>query len=329
MNVRRLALVVVLLLPVLAACSTTRPGTGDSSVSLALDWYPNSDHAGLYMAKEHGYFAAQGLNVNMYTPSNPDDVLQLVGTGKATFGVSYEPDLLLARAQGVPVVSIAALVQHPLNSVISLKSSGITRPSQLAGKKVGTPGLAGDEAMLATMMAKDGGSLSQLQLVNVGFNLVPALVSKKVDAIIGGYWSHEAILVAQQGDPVNVMHVENWGVPDYYELVLVASESTVKNQPQLVQRMVNAVVQGYAAAISNPTAALDAVQKNYPEMDRKMETVAIQDLVPLFKGNQPKPGWQTADRWQNYEQWMVQHKLLTKPIDASAAFTNRFVAAAP
>ena len=329
MNVRRsLLVVVVLLLPALFACSPTRPGSG-SQVSVALDWYPNSDHAGLYMAQEQGYFSDQGLNVNLYTPSNPDDVLKLVGTGKATFGVSYEPDLLLARSQGIPVVSITALVQHPLNSVITLKSSGIQSPKQLEGKKVGTPGLPGDEALLATMLEKDGSSLDKVQLVNVGFDLVPALVSKKVDAIIGGYWTHEAIMVAQQGQPVNVMHVEDWGVPDYYELVLVASEDTIKNQPDLVQHFVDAVVQGYGAAISNPTAALDAVQKNYNEMDRQMETVGIQDLVPLFKGNQPKPGWQTAVRWQNYEQWMEQRALLKQKVDATAAFTNRFVAAAP
>ncbi|HUZ02219.1 MAG TPA: ABC transporter substrate-binding protein [Thermomicrobiaceae bacterium] len=328
MNLRRSVLIVVLLLPVLVACSPTRPGSG-SQVSVALDWYPNSDHAGLYMAREQGYFTAQGLNVNLYTPSNPDDVLKLVGTGKATFGVSYEPDLLLARSQGIPVVSIAALVQHPLNSVITLQSSGITHPGQLAGKNVGTPGLAGDEALLATMLEKDGSSLDKVHLVNVGFDLVPALVSKKVDAIVGGYWTHEAIMVTQQSGPVNVMHVEQWGVPDYYELVLVASEDTVKNQPALVQHFVDAVVQGYGAAIANPTAALDAVQKNYTEMDRQMETVGIQDLVPLFKGNQPKPGWQTADRWQSYEQWMEQRKLLTKAVDPNAAFTNQFVAAAP
>lgn len=319
-----LALLVGLLPTLLAGCGPSS-GSSGGKVSVALDWYPNSDHAGLYLAKERGYFKDEGITPTLYTPANPDDVLKLVGTGKDTFGVSYEPDVLLARAQGVPVVSIAALVQHPLDTIMALKTSGITRPKQLEGKKVGYAGLPSDEAILATMMAAAGSNISKTQPVNVGYDLVPALISGKVDAIIGGYFTHEAILAEQQGHPVNIMKVEDWGVPDYYELVLVASESTVKNNPALVQRFVDAVVKGYDAAESDHAAALDAIAKNYKEMDRKVETVGIERLAPLFTDGAPSFGWQTADKWQKYAAWMEQHKLLDKPVDANAAFTNQFV----
>lgn len=328
MTRRALAILLLVLIPVLAACGSS-PGSGSSSdVSVALDWYPNSDHAGLYLAQSRGYFKNQGLSVKLQVPSNPDDVLKLVGTGKDTFGVSYEPDVLLARAQGVPVVSIAAIVQQPLDTIMTLKSSGITHPKQLEGKTVGSSGLPSDQAILSTMMKDDGGSASKIkQQVNVGYDLVQALISKRVDAIIGGYFTHEAILAEQQGYPVNVMHVQDWGVPTYYELVLVTSEDMVKNHPETVQHFVNAVVEGYNGAEQDPNAALDAIAASYKEMDRKVENVGIQRLLPLFTAGAPSFGWQTSERWVDYANWMTQHKLLNggNPADA---FTNQFVEAA-
>jgi len=158
-----------------------------AKISVALDWYPWSNHTGLLTAKEKGYYQEEGLDVNIYVPSNPEDVLKLVGAGKDTFGISYQSDVLLAAAEGIPVKSVAALVQHPLNSVMTLKASGLTRPKQLEGKKVGYPGIPGHEALLATMMEKDGSSLSKVELVNVGFDLVPPLLAEKVDASLGAY----------------------------------------------------------------------------------------------------------------------------------------------
>ncbi|MBX6342864.1 MAG: ABC transporter substrate-binding protein [Thermomicrobiaceae bacterium] len=321
---RRVILLALLLLAILVACGPIG-GSGGSKVSLALDWYPNSDHAGIFMAKERGYFKDEGLDPKIYTPANPDDVLKLVGTGKDTFGISYQTDVLQARAQGIPVRAIAALVQHPLNTVMALKESGITRPKDLEGKKVGTPGIPSDEALLATMLEADGSSLDKVQLVNVGYDLVPALIGKKVDAIIGGYETHEAILAEQQGHPVNVMRVEQWGVPDYYELVLVASDSTIEKQPELVQKFVRAITKGYQAAMADHKAALDVLVKEYPETDRKMEEVGIERLAPLWTAGAPAFGWMDAQRWQRYEQWMEQRKLLDKPVDPNSAFTDQFI----
>ncbi len=327
MSWKRAVLMLVLIGPIVAACGSSGGSSATDSVSIVLDWYPWSNHAGLFVAQENGFFKDQNLNVKINVPSSTDDVLKLVGTDHDTFGISYETDVLLAREQGIPVRSIAALVQQPLNTIMTLKTSGITHPKQLEGKSVGYPGIPSDEALLKTMMAADGGDSSKVKLVNIGFDLVPALISGRVDAIIGGYDVHESILAEQQGHPVNVMRVQDWGVPNYYELVLVASEKTIQDNPTMVNRFIHAVIQGYDAASSDHAAALKAITSRYPDTDVKMETIGMDRLAPLWTEGAPMFGWQTNERWQQYADWMTKNGLLSSSIDASQAFTNQFVAA--
>lgn len=301
-----------------------QPPSRTVKVSLALDWYPWSNHAGLFIAQEKGYFKEEGLEVNLYTPADPSTVLQTVGAGKDDFGISYQPDVLLARAQGVPVISVAALVQHPLNSVMTLKESGIQRPRDLAGKKVGYPGIPLNVPLLKSMVEKDGGDFSKVELVNIGFDLVPALVGKKVDAIIGAYWVHESIVMEQQGFPVNIMRVEQWGVPDFYELVLVTNEKTLAQRPDLVKRFLRAVLKGYREAAQDLNRAVDTLAKASPQVDTQVEREGIRLLAPLWQ-DAPTFGWQTSERWTAFATWMHSTGLLERPVDASKAFTNRFI----
>jgi putative hydroxymethylpyrimidine transport system substrate-binding protein len=301
-------------------------GGGEESVKLALDWYPNANHAGLFVAQDKAYFEDEGLKVNMYTPVDPSTVLQTVGAGQDDFGISYQPDVLLARAQGVPVVSIAAMVQHPLNSVMTLKSSGLTRPRDLVGKKVGYPGIPTNEPLLDTMLKADGArGLQDVELVNVGFDLVPALVSGTVDAIVGGYWTHESIIMENQGYPVNIMRVEEWGVPDYYELVLVTSEDTLNKRPKVVERFLKAVRRGYDEAISNPQGSVDILLKGAQgqEVDEAIERPGADLLAPLWKTDSGF-GEQRGDRWESFARWMQDNRLLDANVKASDAFTERF-----
>lgn len=311
--------------PTAAGAGTAGPQKPLTQVSVALDWYPWSNHVGLYMAQDNGYYKDVGLDVKIYVPSNPDDVLKLVGSGKDSFGISYEADVLLARSEGIGVKSIAAMVQRPLNSLMTLKSSGILRPKQLEGKKVGYPGIPGQEAMLATMMEKDGSSIDKIQLVNVGYDLVPALIGKKVDAVIGAYPVHEAILAEEQGYPVNVISVTDWGVPRYYELVMVTSDKMASEQADVVKRFMWATAKGYADAIKDPTKALQLLAKANPEADMKMEEQGSKLLMPLWMDNVTTYGWQEKDRWQNFEQWMRSKGLLTKDVNVDNAYTNDFL----
>ena len=297
------------------------------TVKLALDWYPNANHAGLYMAMEKGYFADENLNVNMYTPSDPSTVNQTVAAGADDFGINYQPDLLIARSQGVPVVSIAGLVQHPLNSVQVLESSGIRTPRDLVGKKVGYPGIPTNEPLLDTMLKHDGvtGGLDEVELVNVGFNLAEALISGQVDACIGCYFSHESFLIENQGHQVHIMKMEEWGVPDFYELVLVTSEKMLEERPDVVQRFVRAVVRGYEDAANDTDIAVEVLfNRTGEEVDEAIERPGIKVIAPLWKNGSPV-GWQTSERWTAFASWLYDNKLVENRVDGNASFTNEFV----
>jgi putative hydroxymethylpyrimidine transport system substrate-binding protein len=312
----------------LTACqlpTVTGVGGAPTKVSVALDWYPWSNHTGLLLARDDGYYAAEGLDVNLYVPANPEDGLKLVATGKDQFAISYETDVLLARAADLPVKSVAALVQHPLNTIMALKESGIARPRQLEGKRLGMPGVPSDDALFATMVETDGGDPKKVETIDVGFDLVPALIGKQVDAVIGGFWVHESILAEQKGFPVNVMRVEEWGVPDYYEMILVTGDTLVRDNPDLVRRFLRATTKGYQAAIADHARALAALFKESAEADRQMETKGIELLAPLWVDSSGRFGAQTTQRWEGYAAWMSGRGLLSPTVKASDAFVADLV----
>jgi len=296
-----------------------------TKVSLALDWFPWSNHSGLYVAQERGYFEEQGLDVTIYVPGDPSTVLLTVEAGRDDFGISYQPELLLAREQGIDVVSIMAMVQHPLNSVMALTESGIVEPKDLKGMKVGAPGLPSDEALIDTMLRSQGLTIDDVEMVNVGFDLIPALISKNVDAIVGAYWVHESISANNQGFDLNIMRMEEHGVPDFYELVIVASEEKIADDPDVVQRFVKAVTRGYKDAIADPLDAVAVLKSVKPETDLEIENSGVALLAPLWATDNGVFGWQEQARWEEFAEWMVASGRLSSADDATKAYDNQFV----
>jgi len=304
---------------------------GEEKVTLALDWFPNANHTGLYLAMERGYFEEEGIDLQVYTPDDPSTILATVGADKDDFGFEYQVGVLLARGQGVPVVSVAAIVQHPLNSVMALESSGIKSPRDLVGKTVGYPGIPTDPPLLRTMLEADNLSESAAidvvdGMVNVGFDLVPALISGRVDAIVGAYWTHESISARNQGFPLTVLRMEDWGVPDFYELVVVASENKLRDDPGLVERFVRAIKRGYVEAAKDPALAVEVLLNQVPEADPKIDRPGSVLLAPLWvEDGIPSFGWQTTEKWSEMTEWMQTNNFLTADLRAADAFTNRFI----
>lgn len=311
------------------ACALLLAGCGSSTstmqnASMVLDWYPNSDHGGLFTAIRQGYFSRRHITMTAHVPSDTSAQIKLVAAGHADFGISYETDLLAARAQGIPVRSVMCIMQHPLDTVMSLRSSGITRPHDLAGKTVGMAGSPSDTPIVSAMMADDHASISQTHMVNVGYSLLPALFTKRVDAVVGVYWTWEAIQARMKGHPVNVLRVEKWGVPNYCELVLVASEQTVKTRPAFVRDTVQAMQEGYAYAEAHPEYAWEALHAQDRTLDRALVLQSLQLLRPVVT-DAPTIGNQDRAQWHHYAAWLYANKLISAPVDASKAFTNRFL----
>jgi putative hydroxymethylpyrimidine transport system substrate-binding protein len=296
--------------------------------TLMLDWFPNADHAGIYQALAEGDFAKAGLDVHVQVPPDPSTPLKLLAAGKVDAAVSYEPELLLARNQGQPLVSVAAIVQEPLTSIVSLRSKHITTPAQLRGKKVGDAGIPYQHAYLSTILARAAVPASSVKEINVGANLVPAMLSGKVDATLGSFWNYEAIQLALLHKHPNVIHMEQVGVPNYDELVVVVRKGTIINHPDVVRRFVQALARGYEAVRHSPQTAVTNLVHASPGLDPKLQLASIKATMSAFFPSNPADpwGWQDPKQWTGYGQWMLRNHLISNPNAVIDASTNELLA---
>ncbi len=332
---RKLALLAAVLAAgtALAACGEKHDVLGAAKPStqplrMMLDYFPNADHVGLYEALANGDFTKAGLDVHVQIPTNPATPLQLLAAGKVDVAISYEPELLLARAQGQPLAAIGAIVQRPLTSIVSLGSRRITSAAQLRGKTVGTAGIPYQHAYLSTILQRAGVPAGSVKEVNVGENLVPAMLSGRVAATLGAYWNYEAIQLQQLGRRTNVIHVENAGVPNYDELVLVVRESMIANRNNVLRRFVQALARGYEAVRTNPQAGVNALIAANPSLARKLQLASVRaTLSSFFPANPSLPwGWQDSKQWTAYGEWMLAHHLISSPAAVLDASTNQLLA---
>jgi putative hydroxymethylpyrimidine transport system substrate-binding protein len=321
---------VVLLACGLAACGEKEetPGGGATErVNLVLDYLPNADHAGIYAAMAQGEFEKAELDVKPRTPSDPSAPLKLLASGRADLAISYEPELLLARSKGADVVSVGALVQKPLTSIVSLGAKPIRSAASLEGKKVGTAGLPYQDAYLKTILEQAGADPERVKPINVGFNLVPALATKRVDAVLGMFWNVEGVeLKRQKKDPV-ILRVDEIGVPTYNELVIVARAEDVRERGPLLRRFMRALSRGHEAVRENVDTGANALVDANPDLDRNLQRAQIRATLPVFfPEDDDRPfGFQDPAQRRRYAEWMADNKLIPDTRTAPRAFTNEFL----
>jgi putative hydroxymethylpyrimidine transport system substrate-binding protein len=317
----------------LAACggggaASTGSASNPAPFALDLDWYVNPDHAGIFSALDRDYFRQAGLDVKPQVPSDPSAPIKEVAAGRADLAVSYEPEVLLAREAGLDVQAVGAIVDRPLTSLISLPNAGITGAADLQGKTVGTAGIPYQSDYLQTILQTAGLPTSGASEVNVGLNLLPAVIGGKVDAILGGFRNIEGVDLQQRGLDPRIVPVDQLGVPTYDELVLVARSSTVEEHPEAIRSFIAALARGTAYAIAHPPEAANAILSAGKGLDPMQTRAEVNATLPLLAGTQGKPyGYMDPAQWRAYAEWMAEHDLISHAPQTNDVLTNELLPA--
>ncbi|HEX3735581.1 MAG TPA: ABC transporter substrate-binding protein, partial [Solirubrobacterales bacterium] len=296
-------------------------------LTLDLDFYPNPDHAGIYMAQEEGFFEEAGLDLTIDSPTDPSAPLKDVAAGRADLAVTYEPEVMLAHEKGLDVVAVAALVNQPLTSLIWLRKSGIKGVADLKGKTVSNAGISYQEAFLTTILRRAKVPASTVKSVNVGFGLIPSLANGSADAMLGGYSNVEGIDLRERGlDPV-ITPVDELGVPTYDELVIVARRSTLEEEGSKIRLFISALKRGTEAAVANPKAASEAILAANSSLEPKLTEAQIAATLPLLE-NTPagKPyGYMDPQEWEAFGGWMRDEELISTAPKAAEVLSNDYL----
>lgn len=289
-------------------------------MNVVLDWYPNALHAFIYTAIERGYYAEEGLDVQIRFPANDNDALALVAAGKAEIGLYYEHDIIQAVAnQKVGIKSIGAVVQSPLNIVLALKEKGIHEPADLVGKTIGYSGTAMSEALIETMMKAVGADYSDVNMINVGFELMSSMTTGNVDATIGCLVNHEVPQMESEGFEVDYFMVNDYGIPNYYEAVFLTNDKLLEEEPEVIEGFLRASAKGFDDFKADPDACLQILldnqnEENFP-LTPSVEEQSCQTILPLMETADAKFLTQTEENWQENIDWMYESGLIQEKVD--------------
>ena len=299
-------LIVLLLLLSMAFASTAAAG---EKLTLMLDWFPNVDHLPIYVAQEKGYFREAGIEVEILSPSDTSDALKLAVAGQVDLAVSYQPQTIIAAAEGLDVRVVGRLVEHPLTTLLFLKEKGFKAPSELSGRTIGytVPGLM--DALMQAFARING--IENVRLVNVGFTIVPALTSGQVDAVMGPFKTYETVTMAAKGLEADYFELERWGIPDYDELVFICGSNTLQKKKTAVQAFVAATARGIAFQQEHPEMALALYFQAVPDADRETEAAAYKLTRPYFATHQKLE----MERWQTFADFALKHGLISRAVD--------------
>ncbi len=296
--------------PVFTAITLTALISGQAmaneKLTLVLDWYINPDHAPIMVAEQIGAFKAQGLDVKIVPPSDPALPPRLVAAGQADLAITYQPQVHFFADEGLPLVRVGTLINSPLNTIIALDKR-IKTPADLKGKKVGYSVSGIEQATLATMAQHDHIDPQSIKLINVNFQLTSALLAGQVDAVIGGYRNIEALELKLQGKDPQVMNVEDFGVPAYDELVIVANRDEI--HAAKIKKFLVALQEGVTYLRAHPQETWQAFAAAHPELNTELNQQAWQQTAPLFAGN---PAALDKARYEAYEQFLYNNKLVKK-----------------
>jgi ABC-type nitrate/sulfonate/bicarbonate transport system substrate-binding protein len=298
-----------------------------TSVTLMLDWTPNTNHAGIYIAQQNGWYEEEGLDVTIVEPAQAG-VAQVVASGQAEFGISVQEALIPARAEGVPLVGIAAIIQHNDSSFMSLESDGITAPKDLEGKTYGGYGGILETALLETLVECDGGDPSTIDQVEVGdANFLALMEDDQFDFvwIFEGWDGVRAREVEEK--PISTIKFRDHldCIPDWYTPMIITSEDMIEEDPETVRAFLAATSRGYEEAGKDADASAEALLAGAPELDEELVRAAAEYHVGKYVDEGRQWGLQDGEIWDGFVTFLVDAGLIEEPIDIGAAYTNDFL----
>ncbi|HHW98167.1 MAG TPA: ABC transporter substrate-binding protein [Firmicutes bacterium] len=323
---RLLTVVLMLVLTALPLVACRQPNTNEGlrPITVVLDWTPNTNHTGLYVAQAEGYFEEQGLDVTIMLPGDAG-VIQTVASGNAHFGVSYQEELTLARVQRVPALSIAAVIQHNTSGFASPVAKNIKSPKDFVGKTYGGWGSPVEEAVIESVMQLEGVSARDVNFINIGDVDFFTAVQRDID-FAWAFYAWTGIEAELRNFPLNMIYVKDLSPQlDYYTPILITSEQLAADDPELVKAFMAAVTQGYEFAMANPEAAAEILLAAEPDLDPDLVRASQAWLADKYQDDAPRWGQQKLEVWEGYTEWMLSKGLLEKEIDVKQAFTNDFL----
>jgi ABC-type nitrate/sulfonate/bicarbonate transport system substrate-binding protein len=341
-------LIMILVLASVAACSKKEPvkdnakQNGDSTVDnnsadstaatkkekvrIVLDWTPNTNHTGLYVAQTKGYFEKAGLEVEIMQPPE-GSTTELVGAGGAEFGISFQDTIAptFASDQPMPVTAVATIIQHNTSGIISLKDKGIDTPGKMAGHTYATWDSPIELAIIKKIVEDDGGKYEDIKLIpNTVTDVVTALQTD-IDSV-WVYYAWDGIATKVAGLDTNYLNFADYGIElDYYSPIIIANDNFLKNNPETAKKFLDAVRLGYEYSIENPEDAADILLNAVPELDETMVKESQKWLADQYKAEVPQWGYIDPARWDAFYAWLYANKLIEKEIPAGTGFTNDYL----
>ncbi len=315
----------------LCACGNSGQANGAADgekkdITFVLDWTPNTNHTGLYVAEKMGYFDEAGLNVTIVQPPE-DGATTMVASGQAQFGIDFQDYLapVYTSDEEVPVTAVAAIIQHNTSGIISLKEDGIESPKGLEGKNYATWGLQLEQAILKNVVTADGGDFDKVNLIPEYVTDVPTALQQDIDAV-WVYYAWDGISTKVAGLDTNMFYFKDITPEfDYYSPVIIANTDFLADDPDTAKAFLNAVRKGYEYAIENPDDAADILCEAVPELDPEMVKESQEWLADQYKAEVDQWGYIDPERWNAFYNWLNENGLSEKEIPENCGFTNDYL----
>ena len=316
-------LILCLILILAVSCGKSK---NNQKVKIVLDWVPNTNHTGLYVAKDLGYFKEEGLNVEIVQPPE-GSTTALIGAGGAEFGISFQDTLAksFAKESPVPVTAVAAILQHNTSGIISLKEKGIDSPKKLEGKKYATWEDNIEQAILKKLVTDNKGDFSKVKLIPYTITDVVTGLKSDVDAV-WVYYAWDGIATERAGLQTNFLKIRDYGEElDYYSPVIIANNDFLKKNPEIAKKVLKAIKKGYEYTMKNPEESAKILVKNSPELDINLVTASQKWISKEYQSDAKEWGIIDGNRWNRFYEWLYKNKAVEREIPKDFGYSNKYL----